>query len=78
METLRAAGVIIALTADHTTDSNSGSHTADPVPTLLYDPLEAATASEPVNFGEEACRNGNMGRQGSHDLLLRLFAKMGY
>ncbi len=74
---LETAGVIIALTADHTTDSNSGFHTADPVPALLYDP-RARSDPKDVNFGERACRNGNMERQISGQFLRRVLQSMGY
>ena len=77
LDILVAAGSIIALTADHTTDSNTGFHTADPVPALLYDPAAAATG-EAVVFGEKACRNGNMERQTSVEFLRRIVQAMGY
>jgi 2,3-bisphosphoglycerate-independent phosphoglycerate mutase len=79
MEALLEAGIIIAVAADHTTDSNSGFHTADPVPALLYDPLSGEAGSQSaVNFGERACRDGNMSRQLSHQFLLRAVRTMGY
>jgi len=79
MSVLRDSGAVIALTADHTTDSNSGAHTSDPVPTLLYDPSsDEAKNFAAVNFGEKACRNGNMPRQRGHEFLLRLFSQMGF
>jgi 2,3-bisphosphoglycerate-independent phosphoglycerate mutase len=68
---------MIALTADHTTDSNTGYHTADPVPTLLYDPSSAAMGKS-VIFGEEACRSGNMERQTGVEFLQRIVDTMGY
>lgn len=77
--TLEKAGVVIALAADHTTDSNCGAHTADPVPALLYDPASAGDAippSEPVNFGEKACSSGKLPRQSGHEFLLRLLDMM--
>ena len=77
LQILTAAGCIIALTADHTTDSNTGYHTADPVPTLLYDPTSKA-AGRAVIFGEEACRHGNMERQTSVEFLRRIVQTMGY
>ena len=70
---LEQAGVIIAVAADHSTDSNSGAHTADPVPALLYAPAPAGSSiGPPVNFGEKVCSTGNMPRQSSHEFLLRL------
>jgi 2,3-bisphosphoglycerate-independent phosphoglycerate mutase len=70
---------LIAVVADHSTDSNLGVHTADPVPALISDLSTALEpAEDPVNFGESACRRGNMPRQVGHDYLLRLIDSMGY
>jgi 2,3-bisphosphoglycerate-independent phosphoglycerate mutase len=73
---------IIAIAADHTTDSNSGFHTADPVPTLISQPGSGHASSPvkfaPVKFGETACRQGNMPRQLSNEFLLKLIHLMGY
>lgn len=75
-------GVVIAVAADHTTNSNTGFHTADPVPALISLPgsgLPSAPAKfAPVKFGETACRQGNMPRQVSYEFLLRLIHTMGY
>lgn len=74
---LEQAGVMIVIAADHSTDSNSGAHTADPVPALFYQPLFAKTSgSGPVNFGETLCANGSMPRQRSHELLTRVLEAM--
>jgi len=70
-------GSIIAVAADHTTDSNTGFHTADPVPGLIFQPLSGWPGT-PVNFGESACAQGNMDRQPSNDFLLRVLRAMGY
>jgi 2,3-bisphosphoglycerate-independent phosphoglycerate mutase len=71
---------IIAIAADHTTDSNSGFHTADPVPALISQPGLDQTLSPvkfaPVKFGEAACRQGNMPRQLSNEFLMRLIRTM--
>jgi 2,3-bisphosphoglycerate-independent phosphoglycerate mutase len=76
--TLEQAGVMIALAADHTTDSNTGAHTADPIPAFLYAPSSGGSGNGvPVNFGEKACSSGNMPRQTSHEFLLRLLDMMG-
>jgi 2,3-bisphosphoglycerate-independent phosphoglycerate mutase len=74
---LTEAGAIIAIAADHTTDSNSGFHTADPVPVLISQPGSEQTSS-PVKFGEAACKQGNMPRQLSNEFLLKLIRTMGY
>jgi 2,3-bisphosphoglycerate-independent phosphoglycerate mutase len=75
-------GAITAIAADHTTDSNSGFHTADPVPALIRQPGSGQSSSPvkfaPVKFGETACRQGNMPRQLSSDFLLKLIHAMGY
>jgi len=84
---LMEAGAIIAIAADHTTDSNSGFHTADPVPVLISQPGSdqflspvkfASVKFASVKFGEAACRQGNMPRQLSNEFLLKLIHLMGY
>jgi len=60
--------IVIACAADHSTDSNSGRHTADPVPALLYAPGRGSQDKD-VKFGESACRNGNLPRQSSAEFL---------
>lgn len=75
---LAEAGVMIALSADHTTDSNSGVHTSDPVPTLIYVPPGSAREGGPVTFGERSCRRGNLPRQSAHEFILGLVQRMGY
>jgi 2,3-bisphosphoglycerate-independent phosphoglycerate mutase len=77
MQILWETDFVVALTADHTTDSNSGFHTADPVPTFIYDPLQQSAARE-VNFGESECHRGDMARQTSSQFLQRVVSSMGY
>jgi 2,3-bisphosphoglycerate-independent phosphoglycerate mutase len=67
--------VIIACAADHSTDSNSGKHTSDPVPALLYTPGRRFVVNG-VKFGESACRLGNFERQSSSDFLQLLLQQM--
>lgn len=68
-----SAGIAIALSADHSTNSNTGAHTADPVPALIYDPMaEPGRLKDEVNFGETACLAGSMPCQNGHDFLLRV------
>lgn len=77
LKPLLGSGLIIAVAADHSTNSNTGFHTADPVPSLISQP-DADQSAVPVNFGETACAQGNMERQLSHDFLLRVLRTMGY
>ena len=75
---LAAADVVAAVTSDHTTDSNVGAHTADPVPSLIYDPARAsATDRSGVGFGETACRQGTLERQRGHEFLGATLRAMG-
>lgn len=75
---LLSGQAVVALTSDHTTDSNVGTHTADPVPSLLYVPGERAPGPKAaVHFGESACRAGNLPRQRSHEFLTGVLDLMG-
>ena len=64
------------LGSDHTTDSNTGAHTADPVPVLLFDPVDSATAPVAVNFSESACRRGPLTRTSGSGFLECLIARL--
>jgi 2,3-bisphosphoglycerate-independent phosphoglycerate mutase len=75
---LLTAGVVVALSSDHTTDSNTGAHTADPVPSLIFSPPgRGASSGAGFNFGESACRDGALSRLRSFELLDRIVEKMG-
>ena len=52
--------IAIAVTADHTTDSNTGAHTGDPVPSLIY--VRGGERDHCITFGESACKSGGLGR----------------
>jgi 2,3-bisphosphoglycerate-independent phosphoglycerate mutase len=68
---------IIAVGSDHSTDSNTGAHTADPVPVLLHDPRNHSEGDDgAMNFSERACASGNMPRQTGHQFLRRLLDMM--
>jgi len=77
LQPLLDTGTVIAVAADHTTDSNTGFHTSDPVPGLIWQPGSGRSGS-PVRFGETACAQGNMERQLSSDFLLKVLLAMGY
>lgn len=76
MEPLLHIGAVIALGADHTTDSNSGFHTADPVPALIWQPFNIRPEVT-LKFGESGCKDGNMARQLSNDFLAKVLRIMG-
>jgi len=77
VEPLASAGVIVALTADHTTDSNTGAHTADPVPSLLFDPSHPGPSGRgQVNFGEADCRAANAPHLRSFEFLDRILERI--
>lgn len=74
---LAEAGIVVAVAADHTTDSNTGRHTADPVPALIFHPGNGQAAARPaVKFGEAACRSGALPRYNSHEFLLATLAEL--
>lgn len=77
LEPLLDEGVIIVVGADHTTNSNTGAHSADPVPSLIYEP-GTDSRLESVKFGETLCRDGNMDRQISNEFLSGVLRKMGF
>jgi 2,3-bisphosphoglycerate-independent phosphoglycerate mutase len=52
--------LVIGITGDHSTDSNSGRHTGDPVPSLVYAPYGRIDACQ--TFSELAASRGGLGR----------------
>jgi len=77
LKPLLKAGAVLAVCADHTTDSNTGFHTADPVPALISLP-NPGQLDESVSFGESHCMHGGMERQLSSEFLLKVLNSMGY
>jgi len=70
-----AKDLIIAVTGDHCTDSNSGVHIDDPVPSLLYVGDGEADACEA--FGESQCAHGGLGQISGSTFLMSLLDAMG-
>ena len=66
---------IIAVTADHSTDTNSGFHSGDPVPSLLYSPYGRYDKSEV--YSEQECMYGGLGRLSASSFLLTILDQMG-
>lgn len=72
---LLARELAIAVTADHSTDTLTGRHTGDPVPTLFTVPGgRRDTVSE---YGERHCMQGGLGRIDGAALLRGLLDAMG-
>ncbi len=65
----------VGVTADHTTDSNTGRHTSDPVPTLLRVP--GGRRDDVRSFGEGACMRGGLGRLRAPEFLRVLLGAAG-
>jgi len=75
MKPMMQQNIMIALSADHTTDSNTGKHTSDPVPTLFYSP-HMGPGIAGLEFGETACGSGTLARQTSGEFLQRILSVM--
>ncbi len=60
----------VVVTADHTTNSNSGHHAGDPVPTVLYAPNGRRDGQ--TEYGERHCFAGGLGRIAGYELLSSL------
>ncbi len=70
------ADLVIAVAADHTTDSNTGCHTSDPVPVLLHH--VGGRRDDATSFGERACMRGGLGRLRSSEFLRVLLSAAGW
>ncbi|MDJ0806212.1 MAG: phosphoglycerate mutase [Gammaproteobacteria bacterium] len=66
--------LVIGITGDHSTDSNTGRHSGDPVPSLLCAPH--GRLDQVTEFGEASCAGGGLGRINSFGFLLSLLDLM--
>jgi 2,3-bisphosphoglycerate-independent phosphoglycerate mutase len=66
--------LVIGITGDHSTDSNSGRHTGDPVPALLYAPQGRIDSCSV--FSEQEAARGGLGRLNSLGFLTSLLDMM--
>jgi 2,3-bisphosphoglycerate-independent phosphoglycerate mutase len=67
-------GIVIGISAGHTTDSNNGRHCGDPVPSLIY---SAGGRRDPLReFGEIHCLGGGLGRITGSAFLLTMLDEM--
>jgi 2,3-bisphosphoglycerate-independent phosphoglycerate mutase len=65
---------VIAITADHSTDTNTGRHTGDPIPSLIYNPRGRVDGCR--EFSELASNSGGLGRINSSGFLLTMLDQM--
>ena len=73
---LRGEDLVIAVTGDHSTDSNTGDHSGDPVPSLLYAPRGRRDLCS--QFGESHCAGGGLGRVSATGFLCSMLDAMGF
>ena len=75
LEPLLDPNLVVAISADHSTDSNTGRHSGDPVPSLLSGPQ---CRRDPVeSFGEFPCISGGLGQLTSTQFLCAFLDYMG-
>lgn len=67
--------LVIAVTGDHSTDSNTGRHCGDPVPSILHSP--SARRDPCRGFGESECMRGGLGRISATSFLISQLDYMG-
>lgn len=66
--------LVIGITGDHSTDSNTGRHCGDPPPGLIYGPQ--CRIDESRLFNEKSCASGGLGRINGSGFLLSLLDQM--
>jgi 2,3-bisphosphoglycerate-independent phosphoglycerate mutase len=67
--------IVIGVSADHSTDCNTGRHCGDPVPSFIHAPTGRRDLCH--EFGETQCISGGLGRIPARALLLTLLDEMG-
>jgi 2,3-bisphosphoglycerate-independent phosphoglycerate mutase len=72
---LLSLDIVIGISADHSTDSNTGRHCGDPVPSLLCAPSGRRDLCR--EYGETQCISGGLGRIPARAFLLTLLDEMG-
>lgn len=72
---LQQQEIVIGLSADHSTDSNTGRHCGDPVPSFICAPNGRRDLCR--EFGETQCISGGLGRIPARALLLTVLDEMG-
>ncbi|MCU7833848.1 MAG: 2,3-bisphosphoglycerate-independent phosphoglycerate mutase [gamma proteobacterium symbiont of Taylorina sp.] len=67
--------MVIAVTADHSTNTNSGLHSGDPVPSICYSPY--GRRDKTIHYSEQDCMRGGLGSLSSNAFLLTILDQMG-
>ncbi|MFC1684494.1 2,3-bisphosphoglycerate-independent phosphoglycerate mutase [Pseudomonadota bacterium] len=75
LPTLTQDGVVIGISGDHSTDSTTGHHCGDPVPSIIHNPLGRRDGC--TEYGETQCMHGGLGRISATGFLLSLLDNMG-
>ncbi|MCB1050598.1 MAG: 2,3-bisphosphoglycerate-independent phosphoglycerate mutase [Acidobacteria bacterium] len=75
LDPLRNFTGVIAISGDHTTDSNTGRHTGDPVPSLLW--AENCRRDDSREFGERQAFRGGLGQISAQSFLAAVLDHMG-
>jgi 2,3-bisphosphoglycerate-independent phosphoglycerate mutase len=65
---------IFAVTADHSTDTNTGFHSGDPVPSIIYSPYGRIDKCQ--TFSELECMSGGLNRLSASSFLLSILDQM--
>lgn len=75
MENTLEDNLVIGISGDHSTDSNTGNHCGDPVPSLLFGP--GCRIDGRQHFSELDCMQGGLGRIEASGFLLSMLDLMG-
>ncbi len=67
--------LVVGVTGDHSSDSSTGNHAGDPVPTILNAPGGRRDGN--ADFGETACARGSLGRLTSSEFVMSFLDAMG-
>ncbi len=71
---LATMDLVFGITADHSTDSNTGRHTGDPVPSLISS--QRGRKDVVHSFSESSCSNGGFGQISATSFLCSLLDQM--
>lgn len=75
MGSINSRNLVIGISGDHSTDSNSGNHCGDPVPSLLY--ATGSRIDSAKYFCESDCNQGGLGRINASGFLHSMLDLMG-